>query len=99
MLVVIPIALTIWIVLSLIQLFSGPVSQLFGHKLSDYSSFALSIIFITLVGFFARNFLGQALINFFEAIILKIPLVRLIYKSIKQVANSYLLNKKHCLVF
>tara|TARA_A100001015_G_C14991544_1_gene714178 strand:- start:152 stop:760 length:609 start_codon:yes stop_codon:yes gene_type:complete len=92
--VIIPIALTIWIVLSLIQLISGPVSSLFGQSISDMTSFILSILFITGIGFLARNFLGQTLISIFESIIERIPLVRLIYKSIKQVADSLSFKKK-----
>ena len=80
--VIIPIALTIWIVVSLIQLISGPISSLFGQSISQLSSFGLSILLITVVGFLAKNYLGQAVINTIESILLKIPLIRLIYKSI-----------------
>ena len=92
--VIIPIALTIWIVVSLIQLISGPISSLFGQSISQLSSFGLSILLITVVGFLAKNYLGQAVINTIESILLKIPLIRLIYKSIKQVANSLSFKQK-----
>ena len=94
MFVIIPIALTIWIVVSLIQLISGPVSSLFGQSISQLSSFGLSILLITVVGFLAKNYLGQAVITTIESVLLKIPLIRLIYKSIKQVANSLSFKQK-----
>ena len=94
MFVIIPIALTIWIVVSLIQLISGPVSSLFGQSISQLSSFGLSILLITVVGFLTKNYLGQAVIATIESVLLKIPLIRLIYKSIKQVANSLSFKQK-----
>ncbi len=92
--VIVPIALTVWIVVSLVQLISGPVSTLYGHKISPVSSFLFSILSITIVGFLAKNFLGKALIEFLDVILSKIPFVSLIYKSIKQLADSLSFKKK-----
>lgn len=92
--VIVPVALTVWIVISLVQLISGPVSTLSGHKISPLSSFAFSILSITIVGFLAKNFLGKALIDYMDMILGKIPVVNMIYKSIKQLADALSFKKK-----
>ena len=47
-----------------------------------------SVVIVILTGFIASNFLGHQLVNLWEAIVRRIPLVRTIYISVKQVLTS-----------
>lgn len=48
--------------------------------------FAVSILLIT--GMFAANLFGRRLVSFWEAILNRIPLVRSIYNSVKQISTT-----------
>jgi uncharacterized membrane protein len=50
--------------------------------------FLFLVLFIVLVGLLATNFFGKKLFNFGELILHNIPLVRVIYVSIKKVVDS-----------
>jgi uncharacterized membrane protein len=50
----------------------------------------LSLILLVLTGVFATNFFGQRLMSWGESILSKIPLVRSIYNSVKQVIHTIL---------
>lgn len=50
----------------------------------------LSLILLVSTGVFATNFFGQRLMSWGESILSKIPLVRSIYNSVKQVINTVL---------
>src|SRR5262245_14498100 len=45
----------------------------------------VAVVAMTLLGFFAANFVGRKLIEWSESILNRIPMVRPIYKSLKQV--------------
>lgn len=50
----------------------------------------LSLLLLVTTGIFATNFLGQRLVLWGESLLSKIPLVRSIYNSVKQVINTIL---------
>ena len=50
----------------------------------------LSLILLIITGIFATNFLGQRLMSWGESLLSRIPLVRSIYNSVKQVINTVL---------
>jgi uncharacterized membrane protein len=86
-LVLLPLALTFWILKALLQ----SMERLIGDPLQQYLhiyipgiGIILLICLILLVGIFARNFIGKKLGQLGEKILSKIPLVRNIYSSIKQ---------------
>lgn len=56
--------------------------------------FAIIIVSITLLGSFASTFLAKPILDFLDNIISHIPLVNLIYGSIKDVVNAFVGDNK-----
>src|SRR3989339_1437457 len=50
----------------------------------------LTLLVIVLTGVFATNFFGQKLIDWTEALVARIPVVKSIYGSVKQVSDTLL---------
>lgn len=63
--------------------------QLIGVHIPGFGV-VLSLILLITTGIFATNFLGQRLMSWGESILSRIPLVRSIYNSVKQVINTIL---------
>lgn len=96
LLVWLPICLTVWIIKllldSLDKIIPSQVSiMIFGIELPGMGLiFVLIILLIT--GVIARNVFGKSLVDFSNKVILKIPVVKSIYKGIKQVSDTLLSN-------
>lgn len=90
LLIWLPIALTIWI----LKLSITWVDQLFPSKFFGFSFPGLGLIITLLVliitGIIAKNLLGQKIIRFWDKVISNIPIVKSIYKGIKQVSDTLL---------
>lgn len=97
LILIIPLVVTIWILIFSISLFTGPVSRLFGQTIHPVIAFCLSIGFIFLVGFFARNLIGKAIITSLETWMGRIPIIRTVYYSVKQIVSSFTIQKKRLL--
>ena len=88
--IIIPIVITIFVIVWLLREINrlfNPFSVLIYHLFHIYIpdiGLALLIILIFIAGFFVTNVLGKKIVDFFENVILKIPLVSLLYKSTKQ---------------
>lgn len=54
----------------------------------------LAILMISVVGQFARYYIGKKMIQFFEGAILRVPLLNKIYGAIKQVNEAFTTNNK-----
>ena len=91
---VLPLVATIWIVSFLIDLISGPLSLLLGQRIPELLSFLITLIIITFIGFVVRNFIGKVLVRFFENLMGKIPIINIIYTSIKQIINAFSFQNK-----
>ena len=55
----------------------------------------LTLLVIVLTGVFATNFFGQKLIDWTEALLARIPVVKTIYGSVKQVSDTLLSGSGH----
>ena len=95
LLVWIPIGLTIWVINFIIKAATGFVP----HQLStDYwfgihipgSELIIALLALLITGMIATNFLGQKVLTISDKLILRIPLVKSIYKGIKQVSDTLL---------
>ncbi len=53
----------------------------------------VALVLITLIGFLAANIVGRAIVNFGERLLGRMPLVRGIYRSLKQIFETVLSNK------
>ena len=90
-----PLAITVWVLSLLIGMLEGVVPEflssnsLFGVGIPGFP-LLLVVLTIFLTGVLAANFLGQALVERWEWLLGRIPLVRSIYNSVKQVSDTIL---------
>ena len=56
--------------------------------------FIATIVFITLVGFGASNFLTRNIVHLVDKIFARLPLVKMIYTAIKDLVNAFVGDKK-----
>src|SRR5690625_2421437 len=95
LLIWIPLAITGWVLILLIRTLEAVVPDflapqaLFGIEIPGFR-LALVLVVIWLSGVLAANFIGQALVGRWEGLLGRIPLVRSIYKSVKQVSDTVL---------
>ena len=93
---ILPVAATYWILLKLFQFFSTPgaaiVEFLFKEKVPKYipelTGFILTILFISFAGIVVSNVLGKRIYALFEAVLSRIPVVSVVYRTIKQITSS-----------
>ncbi len=98
LLVLVPLAITLW----LLGLVIGTLDQtltllpeawrperVLGFYLPGIGA-VLSVGFILIVGIFTQNFIGQALVQWWEGLLRHIPVVGPLYTSVKQVSDTLL---------
>ncbi|MBO9353024.1 DUF502 domain-containing protein [Bordetella petrii] len=95
LLIWVPLAITLWVLGLLIATLEGFVpsflssQSLIGIDIPGFR-FVLVILVVLLTGMFAANLLGRTLLEQWEALLGRIPLVRSIYNSVKQVSDTVL---------
>ncbi len=95
LLIWVPLAITLWVLGLLIATLEGFVpsflssQSLLGIDIPGFR-FVLVILVVLLTGMFAANLLGRTLLEQWEALLGRIPLVRSIYNSVKQVSDTVL---------
>ena len=93
---ILPIYATYWIVKQLFLLFSSPGTKLYYFAFGDNTfkylpeiiGFLLTIISIYIIGRFVTNVLGKSLLHEIEKLVERIPIVSLVYKTVKQITES-----------
>ena len=93
---ILPVAATYWILLKLFQFFSTPgaaiVDFIFKDKVPKYvpelAGFILTILFISFAGMVVSNVLGKRIYAWFETVLSRIPVVSVVYRTIKQITSS-----------
>jgi uncharacterized membrane protein len=92
-----PVAITVWLIWSFVNWVDDLVRPLFpiAYRPETYlpvkiPGFGLIIVFIGLtgLGFFAANLVGRKLVEFGEDILGRMPIVRPLYKGLKQVFET-----------
>lgn len=95
LLVWIPLVITVWVIALLIGTLESFVpaflssQSLFGLQIPGFQV-VLVLLVVLLTGMLAANFIGQALVDRWEQLLGRIPLVRSIYNSVKQVSDTVL---------
>lgn len=88
----VPIGITIlilvWIFTSIDNILQPVIQVVWGHPVPGVG-FGITIVLIYLVGVIASNVIGRRLIRFGESLLAKVPLVRPLYASIKQILVSF----------
>jgi len=96
LLVWLPLAATVVIIKLLIDLLNKTIllfppewqpETLFGISIPGFG-ILIGVLILILTGVFAANLFGRKLVGFWEAILGRIPLVRTIYSSVKQVLET-----------
>lgn len=95
LLIWIPLAITVWVISlligtleSFVPAFLSPQS-LFGYRIPGFQ-LLLVLAVVMLSGLLGANFIGRALVDRWEQLLGRIPLVRSIYHSVKQVSDTVL---------
>jgi uncharacterized membrane protein len=102
LLVLLPIVSTVYLCVSLFNL----LDNILGKFVDRYTMFQwgikvpglgilVFIIFVSVTGFFATNFIGRKVLMFFEGFWLKFPVVKKIYPSVKQIVKFLFASKHH----
>ena len=103
-LVTAPVVITFWIVFSLVKLFDQLVTPIIPPYINpnfylprDVPGLGLIVLFVFLVfiGFITANFFGSYVLKKTELVIQKIPLIKVFYKTIKQILETLLRNNSN----
>jgi uncharacterized membrane protein len=99
LIVVAPLFITIYLTWSVVLWVDGWVKPYLpaGYNIDTYLPFDLpgygllvALISITLIGFLTANLVGRTIIGFGESLLDRMPLVRVIYKALKQIFQTVL---------
>ena len=96
LLVLVPLAITVWLLNWFVATLDQTLEILPGDwhpdKLLGYHipgfGVLLALAVVLVIGAFASNFLGKKLVSWWDALLGRIPIVRSIYSSIKQVSDT-----------
>jgi uncharacterized membrane protein len=98
LLIWVPLAITLWVLNFIVSTMDRtllvlpeawrPVQLLHADIPGFGVILTLLIVFVT--GLLARNFIGQSLVKFWESLLGRIPIVRSVYSSVKQVSDTVL---------
>jgi len=98
LLIWVPLAVTLWVLdlivtamdRTLLLLPNGwQPKQLLGFDIPGLG-LLLSLLVVVATGMLARNFIGRQLLQWWEGLLARIPIVRSIYSSVKQVSDTML---------
>ncbi len=96
LLVLVPLFITIWVLNTLIGLMDQSLlllpkewrtEALFGRNIPGFGVIVTFLI-VLITGLVATNFFGRQLINLWEAMLARVPVVKSIYSSVKQVSDT-----------
>jgi len=95
LLVVLPIATTLWMVFGILEFTDGLLQKFFPQESFPYlviPGFGLifTVIFLLAIGFIAKNLIGRFLFFWIEKLFAAIPFVNRVYTTIKQVLETVL---------
>ena len=98
LLVWVPLGITIWVLHALVSVLDQTLllvpeswrpEALFGFAIPGLGVL-LSFVILLLTGIIAANFIGARLIRMWESVLTRIPFVKSIYSSVKQVSDTLL---------
>lgn len=90
-----PLVVTVWVLIMLVSTLENLIPEsfsanaLFGIPIPGLRMLIVLAVLV-LTGLFAANFLGRSVVEQWERLLGRIPLIRSIYKSVKQVGDSLL---------
>ena len=87
LLVVVPPAITILVITWLFELTESSIGKFLPVKIPGMG-LAIVLASIWIIGVLSGNFLSKKILEFFDGLISKIPIVKFIYSSVKQVSKA-----------
>jgi uncharacterized membrane protein len=96
LLILVPLAITLWVLHSVISTMDQSLlllpeqwrpEQLFGFKVLGIGT-VLTLLIVFVTGLLAQNFIGNYVVEAWEALLKRIPIVNSIYSSVKQVSDT-----------
>jgi uncharacterized membrane protein len=101
LLIFVPLAVTLYVLVAGFQFLDGIlrpfIIALIGRTGSKFYipgiSLLVLIVLITMLGAFARVTIGQRLVNSFENFLMKLPLVKGIYSTVKHASSAFISNQ------
>ena len=95
--VVVPLVITVIVLRWLINFFDDlvqPFTENYIHIYIPGLGLLVSLVFIYLVGLLTKNFFGKKLIQLGEWIVVRIPVAKTVYSSVKQIMTSLTVGEK-----
>jgi uncharacterized membrane protein len=91
----VPIVITIWVLNFIFRTMDGLLpywltAEQFGLKSFPGFGLIVALIVVFVTGLLTANFIGKRLVGWAEAVLARIPIVRGIYSSVKQVSDTVL---------
>jgi uncharacterized membrane protein len=110
--VIAPIAVTIWLIWSVVGWIDGWVLPLVPHQFRPEQYIGINLrgvgviiflIFTVIVGWLAKGLIGRSLLGWAEGLVDRMPVVRSVYNGLKQIAETVFAQKetsfdKACLI-
>jgi uncharacterized membrane protein len=96
LLVLVPLAITVWVLATLIGLMDQSLLLLpaswrpeawLGYRIPGLGTL-LTVLIVLVTGIIATNFFGRRILEFWEGILARVPVVKSIYYSVKQVSDT-----------
>lgn len=87
LLIVVPPAITIFVIVWLFELTESMITQVLPAHVPG-TGLVIVLLSIWLVGVLSGNFLSEKILGIFDGLISKIPIVKFIYGSVKQISKA-----------
>ena len=95
LLIWVPLGITYWVISTIVKTLDGIIpphispKALFGLDIPGFGLLAVVLV-VLITGALGANLLGRRLVDLWEGLLARIPLVRSIYSSVKQVSDTIL---------
>ncbi len=93
LLFVLPVVLTLYIIVSLVQWANGFFNNLFDVEIPGLGIIAV-LILITLIGYFFSRAFIKPVVHYFDKLLARVPLVKIIYTALKELTQAFVGDKK-----
>lgn len=94
LLFVIPVAFTVWIIVSSVQWIDSIIPRLLSIDLYPGVGFVIIIGMVTAIGYLGSTLIAKPAFTVFENFLYKVPFINLIYSSIKDVMGAFVGDKR-----
>jgi uncharacterized membrane protein len=90
--VIVPIAVSVWTFLELFTFVDGLLAPLFHDTLPIHIpglGLLVAILLVLLMGIFATNVVGRRILGWLDTLLYRIPIFRNVYTAVKQLLNAF----------